>query len=170
MKNKKNKMSINLILVIVISIASVFLLGFKLTKNKKPNEMYAIYLEGKKIGTVKSKDDFNEYINIQEEKLKQKYNVDEIYTPKGVEIKKIVTYSNKTNTNEEIYRLLVSSENFTLKGVVVEITKEATEENKTPKKITINLLNKKLFDDAMVEIVKAFVEDEEYTKFMNSTQ
>lgn len=170
MKNKKNKMSVSLILVIIISIASVFLLGFKLAKNKTPNEMYAIYLEGKKIGTVKSKDDFNKYINNQEEKLKQKYNVDEIYTPKGVEIKKIVTYSNKTNTNEEIYQLLVSSENFTLKGVVVEITKEATEEEQKPEKITINLLNKKLFDDAMVEIVKAFVEDEEYTKFMNSTQ
>lgn len=165
----KNKVSINIVLVVIIAISSIFLLGFKLTQNKVPNEMYAIYLEGKKIGTVKSKDDFNEYINNQEEKLKEQYHVDKIYTPKGVEIKKIVTYSDKTNTNDEIYKMLVSSENFTIKGVVVKITEEDSEEDED-KVITINLLNKEIFDKAIIDIIKAFVDDEEYTKFMNSTQ
>ena len=166
----KTKINLNIILVVVLTISSIFLLGFKLTQNKTPNEMYAIYLEGKKIGTVKSKDSFNEYINKQEEKLKNQYNVNEIYTPKGVEIKKIITYSNKTNTNEEIYKLLVSSENFTIKGIVVEITKEEKEDEDKQEVITINLLNKEIFDKSIVDIVKAFVDDEEYTKFMNSTQ
>lgn len=179
--DKKNKLSIKVILLVIITISSIFLLGFKITEHKTPNEMYAVYLNGKKIGTVKSKDEFNHYINEQEEKLKQKYNVDKIYTPKGVEIKKIITYSNKTNTNEEIYKLLVATENFTIKGVVVEITKEIEEEtneennnnNETTKKTTttkINLLNKELFDNAIVDIIKAFVDDEEYTAFMTSTQ
>ena len=170
MKTKKSKLSINIILVVILAISSIFLVGFNITKNKTPNEMYAIYLEGKKIGTVTSKEEFNNYINNQEEKLKKQYNVDEIYTPKGVEIKKVVTYSNKTNTNDEIYKVLVSSENFTIKGVVVEITKEATEENKKPEVITINLLNKEIFDEAIIDIIKAFVETEEYDAFMNSTQ
>ena len=109
MKTKKSKLSIRIILVVILSMSSIFLVGFGITKNKTPNEMYAIYLEGKKIGTVASKDDFNNYINIQEEKLKAQYNVESIHTPKGVEIKKVITYSNKTNTNEEIYKTLVSS-------------------------------------------------------------
>ena len=71
MKSKKNKISLSLILVVILSISSIFLLGFKLTENKTPNEMYAIYLDGKKIGTVESKEEFNAYINAQEEKLKQ---------------------------------------------------------------------------------------------------
>lgn len=166
----KNKVSINSIIIVILLISSIFLVGFKMTKNKTPNEMYAIYLEGKKIGTVKSKEEFNAYINKQEEKLKKKYNVDKIYTPKGVEIKKVITYSSKSNTNDEIYRLLVSKENFTLKGVVVEIKKEATEEGKKPEVIKINLLNKEIFDEAIVDIIKAFVDEEEYTKFMNSEQ
>lgn len=170
MDKKKNKPSIQLILIVILSISSIFLLGFKITKNKNPNEIYAVYLEGKKIGTVKSKDEFNAYINKQEEKLKEKYQVEEIYTPKGVEIKKIVTYNNKTNTNDEIYKRLVETENFTVKGVVIEITETIDEENKIPKKTTINLLNKKLFDEAIVDIIKAFVDDEEYTAFMTSTQ
>lgn len=166
----KNKITFKLILVVVLTISSIFLLGFKFTNNRIPNEVYAIYLQGKKIGTVKSEEEFNNYINIQEEKLKKQFNVDTIHTPKGVEIKKVITYSNKTNTNEEIYNLLVASENFTLKGVVVEITKETTEEEQSPEVITLNLLNKELFDEAIVDIIKAFIDDEEYTSFMNSTQ
>ena len=170
MKNKKSKISISLVLVVIISISSIFLLGFKLTQNKIPNEVYAIYLQGKKIGTVKSKDEFNEYINKQEEKLKQQYNVNEIYTPKGVEIKKYITYDNKTNSNEEIYKILVASENFTVKGVVIEINKTSSNENEENEKININLLNKEIFDNAIVDIIKAFINDKDYEAFMNSTQ
>lgn len=167
---KNNKITFKLALVVLLSLSSLILVGFKLTQNKTPNEMYAIYLQGKKIGTVKSKNEFNEYINKQEEKLKQQFGVDTIHTPKGVEIKKVLTYSNKTNSNEEIYNLLVSSENFTIEGVVIQIKKEATEENKMPKITTINLLNKELFDEAIVEIIKAFIDDKEYEAFMNSKQ
>lgn len=170
MKTKKSKLSIRIILVVILSMSSIFLVGFGITKNKTPNEMYAIYLEGKKIGTVASKDDFNNYINIQEEKLKAQYNVESIHTPKGVEIKKVITYSNKTNTNEEIYKTLVSSESFTIKGIVVEIIKESTEENEKEEILTINLLNKEMLDEAIVDIIKAFVDDKEYEAFMNSTQ
>ena len=177
MKNKK--WSPSLIIVIVLTIASIFLVGFKLTTNKNPSEVYAVYVEGKKIGTVESKDAFNEYINHQEEKLKEKYNVDKIYTPKGVEIKKVVTYNNKTNTNEEIYNMLVKQQNFTIKGIIIDIEKEISddgeeqeekEDKKKTETITINVINKEIFDEAIVDIVKAFVDNDSYTKFMNSTQ
>ena len=145
MKNNQNKMTLKLTLIVILSISCIFLLGFKLTENRTPNEVYAVYLQGKKIGTVKSKDDFNNYINQQEEKLKEQFNVDTIHTPKGVEIKKVITYSNKTNTNEEIYNLLVASENFTIKGIVLEITKDNSEEKKMPEITTINLSLNKMF-------------------------
>ena len=166
----KNKITFKIALVVLLICSSLILVGFKLTKNKTPNEMYAVYLQGKKIGAVKSKDDFNEYINQQEEKLKLQFGVDTIHTPKGVEIKKILTYSDKTNSNEEIYNMLVSSENFTIEGVVIQIKKEITEENKMPKITTINLLKKELFDESIVEIIKAFIDDKEYELFMNSKQ
>ena len=173
---KSKKWTFSIITVVIISILSIFLLGFKLTINKTPSEVYAIYLEGKKIGVVKSKEEFDEYINVQEEKLKIQYGVDKIYTPKGVEIKKIVTYDNKYNTNEEIYNILVKQQNFTIKGIIIEIEKEVSndnqedEEEKKTETITINVINKDIFDESVVDIVKAFVDNEEYTKFMNSTQ
>ena len=86
----KNKWTFSIILVVTLSVLSIFLFGFKLANNKTPTELYAVYLEGEKIGVVKSKEAFEEYINDQEETLRKKYNVSKIYTPNGVEIKKIV--------------------------------------------------------------------------------
>jgi len=171
MKNKKKGWTFSLVLIVMLSISSLFLLGFEITKNQTPYEMYAIYLDGEKIGTVVSKENFNAYISEQEEKLKEKYQVNEIYTPKGVEIKKIITYDNKVNTNEEIYKKLTESENFTIKGITLTIKKEEVEDNTTTEKIIkINLLNKEMFDEAIVEMIKTYIDDEQYSKFMNSTQ
>ena len=167
----KNKSIITTIVSTIICISCVFLLGFKLTANKTPQTLYNVYLDGKKIGTVKSKKDFEAYINKQEEYLKEKYQVNNIYTPKGVEIKKIVTYNNKYDENDKIYNLLVKEENFTIKGIIIEIKKEKEEnEEKEPEPIVINTISKDIFDEAINNLVKAFVEEKEYNAFMESNQ
>lgn len=172
--NKKWTMGV--ISVIILSVMSIFIFGFKLTTNKNPQEVYNIYLDGNKIGTVKSKEKFEDYINKQEEALKKKYGVSKIYTPKGVEIKKVITYNNNYDTNEKIYNLLVEKQNFTLKGTIIEIEKEVESEEKEDKekkkteKITINVTSKDIFDEAIVDIIKAFVDEKEYNSFMEGTQ
>ena len=179
----KNRWSIGVILVILLAIASIFLLGFKLTSNREPKEVYNVYLEGKKIGTIKSRENFEEYINKQEETLKKKYDVSKIYAPKGVEIRKVITYDDKFDSNEEIYNHLVKENNFTVKGVIVEIEKGddtgykgsetddgEKEEKKEVEKTIINVTSKDIFDEAIVNIVKAFVDEKEYNAFMEGTQ
>ena len=177
----KNKWTVGGILVVILSVASIFLLGFRLTTNKEPKTVYNVYLDGNKIGTVKSEDSFEEYINKQEETLKKKYDVSKIYTPKGVEIRKVVTYNDKCDSNEKIYNLLVKKQNFTLKGVIIEIEKDNAsdksdnedndkEENTKKETITINVTSKDIFDEAIVNIVKAFIDEKEYNAFMEGTQ
>lgn len=169
----KQKITFSIIFIVILSISSIFLLGSKLTVNKNPIEVYAVYVDGTKIGVVKSQDEFNNYINVQEEKIKEKYNVDTIYTPKGVEIKKIITYDKKYNSNEEIYKKLVDKQNFTIKGIIINIEKESDEEESkedSKKSIVINVINKEIFDNSIKDIVKAFVDNEEYELFMTSSQ
>ena len=171
----KSKWTIGIISIIILACASIFLLGFKLTSNKEPKVVYNVYLEGNKIGVVNSKDSFEEYINKQEETLKQKYNVSKIYTPKGVEIKKAITYDDKCDSDEKIYNLLVKEQNFTLKGIVIEIekenSKEVDDEKKAKKeKVVINVTSKDIFDEAIVNIIKAFIDEKEYNAFMEGTQ
>ena len=181
MKTKWNFSSLS---VVIIAVLSVFLLGFKLTINKNPQELYNVYLDGKKIGVVKSKEEFEAYIN----KQKEKYNVSKIYTPKGVEIKKIITYNNHYDNNDHIYNILVKEKNFTVKGIIIEITPNETtdgsdepssqntlsndgKKNETKKeKVTINVTSKDIFDSSIVDLIKAFIDEKEYNSFMEGTQ
>ena len=186
---KNKKWTFSIITSIVLAVASIFLLGFKLVNNRTPHELYAIYIDGTKIGAVKSKEKFDEYINDKEEELRKKYGVSKIYTPKGVEIKKIVTYSDKYDTNDAIYNILVKKQNFTVKGIVIEIEKEVQEEettidnkkedktakignNEEQKKeiITLNVTSKDIFDEALVDLIKAFVDEKTYNAYMESNQ
>ena len=149
------KWTIGVILVIILSISSIFIFGFKLTTNKEPKEVYNIYLDGNKIGTVKSKENFEEYINKQEEALKKKYGVSKIYTPKGVEIKKIITYNDNCDSNEKIYNLLVKEQNFTLKGTIIEIEKEVESDDTDDKEQKKEIRSMKTEDiDAMISRYK----------------
>ena len=50
--------------------------NYGIDNSQIPTEGYRVYLEGKSIGLIKSKDELNEYINVQQEKIKDKYHVD----------------------------------------------------------------------------------------------
>ncbi len=181
-----NKWTVSIIFTITILILSIFILGFKLTSNKIPHDVYIVYVDGQKIGVVKSKEEFEAYINAQEDKLKEKYKVSKIYTPKGVEIKKEVTYKDHFDSYESIYNMLVNKHNFTIKGTIITIEKideknsdssnlndnKINQEDKDnePKKITINVTSKDIFDESITELVKAFIDEKEYNAFMESSQ
>jgi murein DD-endopeptidase MepM/ murein hydrolase activator NlpD len=171
----KNRITIGAILTILLLSASVFILGFKLTTNRTPKEVYVVYVDGQKIGTVKSAKEFEDYINYQEEKLKEKYNVSKIHTPKGVEIKKEITYKDNYDSYDTIYNMLVKKQNFTIKGVIVTIekeeeVKEEKEEEPKKEKIIINVTSKDIFDESVIDLVKSFLDEKEYNAFMESNQ
>ena len=95
------KISFSNILVSLISIAFVVFLGFNNNvSNNNPTTAYNVYVDGEKIGTVESEEKLNNYINKQEEKLMDKYDIDKIYKPNGVEIKEVVSYNPKINTEK----------------------------------------------------------------------
>lgn len=161
------KISFSNIVISILSIAFVVFLGFnEKTVNNNPITAYNVYVDGEKIGTVESEKKLNDYINNQEQKLMEKYDIDKIYKPNGVEIKEIVTYNPKINTEKEIYNKLVKTKNFTIKGYIITITDE--EENAQP--LIINVLDKEIFDKAILTTIKAFVGNEKYDLFVNDEQ
>lgn len=162
------KLNIKNIMVILILSCLIIFLGFKDNNvNNIPKEVYAIYLDGKQIGMVNSKKNLELYINKKEQTIKEKYKVDKVYTPKGVEIKKTYTYSSKVNTSEEIYNKLLKSKNFTIKGYTINITDPEVENYATKR---IYVLNKNIFDEAVTNLIKTFLNEETYTKFMEGKQ
>jgi murein DD-endopeptidase MepM/ murein hydrolase activator NlpD len=154
-------------MTITVIALLVILLGFTDTINKTPTTVYKVFVDGEIIGTIKSKTEFEEYVNLQEEKIKNQYNVEKIYTPSGVEIKKVTTYEDNTESNQSVYNKIIETKKFTIKGTIITITDEEDEDYETQK---IYVLNKEIFDEALTKTIKSFIDPETYEEFMNDTQ
>ena len=170
MVNKK--WGFGLIVMVVVISLSIFLLGFTRNISNDPVICYTVYLDGKFIGTISSKEDFENFINTKEEELKNKYNVDTVHTPKGVEIKKNITYNPSISSNETIYNKIISNKKFTIQGYQITITSFSNSEEGEKKENSkiIYVLSKDIFDKAVENTIRAFVDKEQYDKFLAGTQ
>ena len=162
-----NKFRFSYVLVIILVGILLFGLGFtKITRNN-PNDVYRVYIDGEVIGTVRDKEEFDSYINTKEEAIKRRYGVDKVYMPDGVIIKKVTTYDNNIDSNEDVYKKLVKLKQFTVEGIVITVKNKEVENYQTK---YIYTLNKEIFDEAIIKLIKSFVEEEDYVAYMNSTQ
>ncbi len=162
---------INLGLIVFCIFLSVFVLVLTFTTyaTSEPTAVYTVYLDGKSIGSISSKESFNYYVNSKEEELKKKYDVDTVYSPKGVEIKKNITYSPSVSSDVEIYNKIISNKKFTVHGYQIAIVNTDDEDN-NKKTLNLYVLDKKVFDEAVENTIKAFVDEEQYEKFVAGTQ
>ena len=163
---ENNKWSFGLIVFVILLSLFIFLFEFKPAISSEPVIVYSVYLDGKNIGTINSKDSFEEFINGKENELKEKYDVDTVYTPKGVEIKKNLTYNNLVSTDEQIYNKIISTKKFTVRGYQITIKDPDDEDNVD----IIYVLSKDIFDQAIENTIKAFVDKDQYEKFVAGTQ
>ena len=161
-----SKWSFGVIISIIIVSISVLFLVFSNNSSDEPHIIYTVYLDGKSIGNISSKDSFEDFINVKEEELKKKYNTSTVYTPKGVEIKKNFTYNTSINSNEQIYNEIITMKKFTVHGYEIKINDKENKDNVK----TIYVLEKKIFDDAIDDTIRAFVDNEQYEKFLTGTQ
>ena len=170
----KNKMTKRIPKLLVI-----FLLGFSLPlvtafTYPKPNTVYRVYLKGKSIGIIKSKNELEEYINKQQNQIKEKFNVDKVYLPEDLDIEKEITFDNDISSVKEIYNKIKDISPFTIKGYAIKISgvdSQAVDGTKIKgKNQTIYVLNKKTFEDAVDNVVHSFVSDEDYDNYANDTQ
>lgn len=163
---ENKKFSIGLIVSIIIISLFVVFFGINVNFNREPVTVYTVYLDGKSIGTLASKDSFEDFINTKEEELKKKYDVDTVYTPEGVEIKKNLTYNSSVSSDEVIYNKIINTKKFTIKGYEITITNPDDLSDSE----TIYVLSKDIFDEAVETTIKVFIDEEKYYKFMNGTQ
>ena len=167
MQNNNNRWGFGIIVLTILVSLSVFVFSFMRNINREPGTVYTVYLDGKMVGNLASRKSFESFINDKEEELKKKFNVDTIYTPDGVDIKKNFTYDSSVSTNEEIYNRIISNKKFTVKGYQINIDNPDVEDYE---KRTLYVLSKDIFDEAVVNTIKAFVPEEDYIKFINGTQ
>lgn len=142
----------------------------------KPKTYYQVYLDGKAIGVINSKEELEKYINDKNEEYKEKFGVDTIYSPNGLDIEKILTYSGNLESIEDIYGKIVDIKPFTVSGFQFTLTstiKEEKENEETEEKtrvIKIYTTKENIFDEAVTNVIETFVGEEEYKSYIENTQ
>ena len=161
-----NKKSIYWSSVFVIILTSlIFILGTdRKSYDSNPETVYQVYLNGQTIGVIEKEEELHNLIDKEQKNLKKEYKVDKIYAPIGLEVTKLVTYNDEFDNVKDVYNKIKDEEPFTVKGY--EITIAHSEDNIEK----INVLNKEDFDIAVENTIKAFVDEEEYEKYLNEEQ
>lgn len=156
------KKFIQIILVIGISCFA-FWLGFGQEQKREPNSYYNVFLDGELIGTINSKSKLEKYINVQNEFIKNKYKVDTVYSPNGLEIEKTISYTNEINTIEEVYNKIKEKKAFTIKGYQLTV-KESNDQQ------VIYAVEKSIFENSLRKTIEIFVGAENYLNYVNDKQ
>lgn len=170
--------------VIILSVvAAIISFLFVITTDNSYNyygaqKIYRVYLNGKSIGLIKNPEKLNEYINNEQIKLKEKFNVDKVYAPSGLEIKQELTYDEELKSAKDIYEEIKDIEPFTIKGSVITVYKveqkdDQKDDNDAEEKILtkkIYVLDKQLFLDSLDETILAFVDEEQYNNYLKEEQ
>lgn len=160
------KTGLTYIFAIALSIAIVMFVNFAGRYQLKPKEVYKVYLDGKSIGNVNDKEELEAYINEEQKDLKEKYNVDKVYIPTGVDIQKCITYEKDVLTAKQIHNIIKEEKPFTIEGYKVTIKSNTEGEDD----LVINVLDKAMFDKAIKAVVNAFVSSDEVNNYENNTQ
>lgn len=167
---KKNILYIGISLILSFVICFFGLVNVKSTE---PREVYRVYLNGKSIGLIESKEELDNYINNEQQSIKDKYGVDKIYAPTDLLVEKEITYNEKISKVEDVYDKIKVTSPFTIEGYAITISSVELireEELITTKPVTIYVLDKDIFLEAMDSTVKAFVDAEKYESLINNTQ
>lgn len=150
------------IFIIFISIITIYL-SFGYKQDSNPQNFYQVYLNGKVLGVIDSKEKLEKYIDEQNGKYKKKYQTKKIYAPTGLEIRKIATYNKKTDSIASIYNKIESQAPFTIMGYQFNVKKG--------KKInSIFVTKEKIFKTSLENTIKTFVGEEAYNAYKNKTQ
>lgn len=92
--------------------------------------------------------------------------VDTVYIPNGIEIKKVYTYDTNIISVKEIYKKIISRKSCTIAGY--KFTIKSTVEGMDD--IIIYTIDQNIFSTAIEDLIKIFVDTNQYEAYKNGTQ
>lgn len=162
MKNKE-KIITGILCAVVLCI--YFVVNSYNTMDKNVTKVYNVYLDGVNIGAINDKDALYNLIDNKQQHIKDKYNVENVFPPNGLEIVESYSYTTKTSNLESIYNKIEELQDFTIKGYEITVS-----ESNDHEEYSIYVLDKEIFNTAVREFILAFIEEDDYNNYMNGTQ
>ena len=136
------------------------------TKYEEPGYIYQVYLDGEKIGLIDSEEKLYKLINEEQIAIKEEYQVNQVYPPKGFEIIRTHTYDENLSTVKEVYEKIKEEKQFTIKGYTVTV--KTTEEGVEP--TYIYMLDEEIFNEAVTNVINTFITEERYNQYLTQSQ
>ena len=93
-------------------------------------------------------------------------HVEDVYTPNGIEIKKVYTYENDLLTASEAYKNIIAKKAFSIAGYKFMIKSN----NEEIDDIVLYTLDTQVFSDAIEDLITIFVDERDYEKYKNDSQ
>lgn len=165
---KKNK----LIALIITLISAIFIFEIGMVKqtNQVATEKYQVYLDGEKIGLIADQASLYNLINQEQANIKNEYNVDQVYPPKGFEVENYISYDSNVDSAQDVYNKIKDEKSFTVKGYQVTVSSKSTDTEEGKVLFRINVLDKQVFEDSIKRLVESFIPADKYNAYMNGTQ
>ena len=160
----KEKMSFGSIFIgFLLSTLVIFMCVVFEPVKRQIHNYYQVYLGADKIGLIRSDEELYNLIDEEQQEIKDKYKVDKVYSPSGLEVRQTATYNNKLMSAKEVYDEIKDLDPFTIEGYEITITKD-------DEKTVFYILNKDDLDAAIRNTVLAFVDEDAYDKYLNGEQ
>lgn len=156
------KKFLTVILILLLASVTAFF-GFSSKRNSQPNTYYQVTLDGELIGIINSKKALEKYISSTEKYIKEKYDIDEVYAPNGLEIKKIVSFEEEIMTVSEIYNLIQDKKPFTVKGYQITIYSDDSNQK-------VYVLDESIYKESLENSIKTFVGTDSYNAYRDGSQ
>ena len=152
----------------IFGVALFIATSYKTSYADEVEGVYQVYLKGEKLGMINSQDELYSLINDEQSNLKEEYNVNQVYPPKGFSITKLNTYNSDVTSVNEIYDKIKESNSFTVKGYTITVTSKEDDEDKVSFKI--NVLDEQIFEEAIKKVILSFIPEDEYLAYINNEQ
>lgn len=153
--------------MIAIVFLGLFTLGFGYKNSPEPNNYYEVYLNDELLGVIKNEKTLESYIDKNGDYYKQKYKVNQVFSPKGLHVRKLTTYNGKTSSVSSIYNKIAKKEDFTIRGYEFIIKRQNDDKVETQ---NIYVLDKKIFKKAIETLIDTFVGKDQYKAYIDDTQ
>lgn len=158
---QKTTLFLTFLITLALSLLVVVFLQDKTTFSaKKPQELYKVYLSGNEIGIIKSKKELEQLIDNKQKLIKEKLQVKKVYAPAQLDVQKYIGYETEIKSAQEIYDLVEKTNPFTVKGYEIEIKDRGK----------IYVIDRNVFETAINDFIRTFIDEEKYNKYKSSTQ
>lgn len=161
--NSKDKIITFIICAIVVCI--YFLINSYNVMDNDIVKLYNVYLDGENIGSITDKEALYALIDKRQQLIKDRYGVENVYPPNGLEIVENYSYDTEISDLSTIYNKIEELQDFTIQGYEIKVSEGADHEA-----YSIYVLDKEIFNKSIREFISAFIGEEDYNNYINETQ